>query len=128
MKGTNDWQRRSGPYRSRHGLVLGVCKGLARYMDCSTFLLRLIVIILALLSGLWPVVLLYLLVAVLMKPEPILHLETEAEAEFYGSFANSRRMALHRLKGTYDRLERRIRRIEGIVTDREYDWDRRLGG
>jgi phage shock protein C len=95
MRSPSDWQRRSGPYRSRHGLILGVCKGLARYMDCSVFLLRLIVVVIALLSAFWPVVLIYLLVALVMKPEPILHLETEAEAEFYGSFANSRRMAVH---------------------------------
>ena len=109
-------------------MVLGVCKGLARYMDCSVGLLRIITLILLLLSGFWPVVLAYLLAALLMKPEPVRHLETEAEAEFYGSLTHSRRMALHRLKATYDRLERRIRRMEGIVTDREYNWDRRLNG
>jgi phage shock protein C len=35
-------------------------------------------------------------------------------------------MALHRLKRTYDNLDRRIQRMESIVTSREYDWDRRL--
>ena len=108
MKAANDWQRRSGPYRSRHGLVLGVCKGLARYMGWSTGLLRVILVVLMLITGFWPVVLAYLLVALLMKPEPVVCLASEAEAEFYGSFANSRRMALHRLKTTYDRLDRRI--------------------
>jgi phage shock protein C len=33
---------------------------------------------------------------------------------------------LHRLKRTYDNLDRRIQRMEHIVTSREYDWDRRL--
>jgi phage shock protein C len=37
-------------------------------------------------------------------------------------------MALHRLKKTFDSLDRRIQRMEGIVTAKEYDWDRRLNG
>jgi phage shock protein C len=61
-----------------------------------------------------------------MKPEPVLPLETEAEQEFYNSYATSRSMALHRLRRTFDQLDRRIRRIESIVTSREYDWERRL--
>ncbi|MBI3301825.1 MAG: hypothetical protein HYZ72_07070 [Deltaproteobacteria bacterium] len=71
-------------------------------------------------------VVLYFLAALLMKPEPVLPLETEGEQEFYNSYASSRRMALHRLKRTYDTLDRRIQRIESIVTSREYDWERRL--
>jgi phage shock protein C len=35
-------------------------------------------------------------------------------------------MALHRLKKTYDNLDRRIRRMEDIVTAKDYDWDYRL--
>jgi len=35
-------------------------------------------------------------------------------------------MALHRLKRTFDNLDRRIQRIESIVTARDYDWERRL--
>ena len=47
-------------------------------------------------SGVWPVVILYFVAALLMKPEPVLPLKTEGEQEFYNSYANSRRMALHR--------------------------------
>ena len=36
------------------------------------------------------------------------------------------RMALARLKRTYDNIERRIRRMENLVTAHEYDWERRL--
>ncbi|NLW49592.1 MAG: PspC domain-containing protein [Candidatus Brocadiaceae bacterium] len=122
----NDWQRRTGPYRARDGLILGVCKGMARYMQCSVLVVRLIVIILTLLSTVWPMLLVYFLAGVLMKPEPVVPLETAGDAEFYSSFAGSRRMAVDRLKASFDRLDRRIRRMEGIVTDREYDWERRI--
>ena len=119
-------RQRSGPYRSRSGLILGVCKGLAAYFDFSVFGMRVITFLLLVFSGVWPIVILYFLAALLMKPEPVLPLETEGEQEFYNSYASSRRMALHRLKRTYDNLDRRIQRIESVVTSREYDWDRRL--
>src|SRR5262245_53643830 len=119
-------RQRGELYRSRTGMLLGVCKGLGEFFDFSVFWMRVIAVGLLLLSGVWPLVALYFVAALLMKPEPILFPETEEEQEFYNSYASSRRMALHRLKRTYDNLDRRIRRIEDIVTSREYDWDRRL--
>lgn len=119
-------RQRVGLYRSRSGKILGVCKGLAEYFDFPVFWMRVIALVLLVSSGIWPLVILYFVAALLMKPEPVLPLETEGEQEFYNSYASSRRMALHRLKRTYDNLDRRIRRMEDIVTDREYDWDRRL--
>ena len=108
--------RRPGPYRSRDGMVFGVCKGFADYLNFSVFWMRIIALVFLFVSFGWA----------LMKTEPVLPLESEADEEFYNSFASSRRMALHRLKRTFDSLNRRIERMEGIVTAREYDWDRRL--
>jgi phage shock protein C len=119
-------RQRTGLYRSRNGKILGVCKGVAEYFDLSVKGTRIIAVVLLVSSGIWPMVVVYFLAALLMKPEPVLPLETEGEQEFYNSYTSSRRMALHRLKRTYDNLDRRIQRMEHIVTSREYDWDRRL--
>jgi phage shock protein C len=119
-------RQRTSLYRSRSGKILGVCKGLAEYFDLSVRGTRIIAVVLLVSSGIWPMVVVYFLAALLMKPEPVLPLETEGEQEFYNSYTSSRRMALHRLKRTYDNLDRRIQRMEHIVTSREYDWDRRL--
>ena len=121
-------RQQTGLYRSRSGKILGVCKGLAEYFDFPVFWMRIIALALLVFSGIWPMVILYFVAALLMKPEPVLPLETEGEQEFYNSYATSRSMALHRLKRTYDNLDRRIRRMEDIVTAREYDWERRLNG
>lgn len=124
MTGTQ--QERKGLYRARDGAIFGVCKGVARYLDVSVFWTRVAVLVIFFLSGLWPLVMLYILAALLMKPEPVLPLETAEDTEFYHTYVTSRSAALHRLKRTYDNLERRIRRIEDIVTNTEYDWERRL--
>lgn len=125
MSGMVNKERR-GLYRSREGAIFGVCKGIAEYLDVSIFWTRVLVVVAFFISGLWPTAVLYVVGALLMKPEPVLPLRTEADAEFYNSYVTSRSAALHRLKRTYDNLERRIQRIEDIVTNREYDWERRL--
>ncbi|UCF91824.1 MAG: envelope stress response membrane protein PspC [Desulfobacterales bacterium] len=117
---------RGGLYRSRNGVILGVCRGLAEYFDFSVFWARAIAIVLLLVSGVWPAAGLYLIAALLMKPEPVIPIHTDEEREFYDSYTHSRHGAAQRLKRRYEHLERRIRRMEHIVTTREFDWENRL--
>ena len=68
----------------------------------------------------------YLLAALIMKPGPVIPLDSEDEQEFYDSYTGNRHRALKRLKHRFERLERRIQRMEHVVTGPEYDWDRRM--
>jgi phage shock protein C len=113
-------------YRSRDGVVAGVCSGLARYFNLSLFWVRMVAVILLLLTGLWPVVGIYIAAALLMKPEPVRPIANAAEQEFYDSYVSSRRSAVERIKRRFSRLERRIQRLEDTVTGPEFDWDQRL--
>jgi phage shock protein C len=115
-----------GLYRSRNGMILGVFKGLAEYFDVSVGWLRTIGIIVFIFSGFWPIVVLYLLAALLMKPEPVIPLESLDDKEFYDSYTQSRRGAVHRMKRQFDNLNRRIQRMEDVVTDKEFEWEQRL--
>ncbi|HOZ49103.1 MAG TPA: envelope stress response membrane protein PspC [Candidatus Hydrogenedentes bacterium] len=117
---------RGSLYRSRHGAILGVCRGLAEYVNFSVFWTRVIALACLVFTGFWPVLGLYLLAALLMKPEPVHPFLSEEDREFYDTYAASRSSALQRLKRTYDHLDRRIRRMENVVTSRDYDWERRL--
>lgn len=117
---------RGGLYRSRNGIILGVCRGIAEYFDFSVFWVRAIVVIVLLISGFWPIMILYFIAALLMKPEPVIPIQTEEEQEFYDSYTHSSKGAADRLKRRYDNLERRIQRMEHTVTTREFDWDHRL--
>ena len=115
-----------GLYRSRNGAIFGVCRGLAEYFDFSIFWTRTFAVILLLFTGLWPITGLYLLAALLMKPEPVIAIQSEDEREFYDSYASSRHRAAQRLKRRYESLERRIRRMEHSVTSKEFNWENRL--
>lgn len=119
---------RTGIYRSRSGAILGVCKGLAEHFDFSVFWTRVIAVILLFVAGFLPAIGLYLLAALLMKPEPVIPVHDADEKEFYDSYTNSRHGALQRLKRRYENLQRRIQRMEHIVTSAEYDWENRLNG
>lgn len=116
-----------GLYRSRHGIIAGVCRGLADYFNLSVSWLRFLIIVLMVFSGLWPLIILYAVAAMVMKPEPVRPIETEAEKDFYDDYVHSRHSAARRVKRRYDHLERRLRRMEDSVTAREFDWDRRMG-
>lgn len=123
-----EWRRRRGAlYRSRNGMILGVCKGIADLYELPVFWLRIGVLFLMFFTGIWPVVLGYFVLAFCCKPEPVLPFETEGDSEFYHSYTNSRSMALHRIKRKFEQLQNRLRRMEDVVTSREFNWDMKMG-
>lgn len=119
-------EKQGGIYRSRDGVFLGVCKGIAEYFDFSVFWVRIALFIMFIFSGFWPVIGVYLVAAFFMKPKPIKPLESEEEREFYDSYVHSPKTAAQRLKKKFAEMERRIRNMEDKVTGREYDWERRF--
>jgi len=125
MSANND-KLSKGLYRSRKGWVLGVCRGLAEYLDFSLFWTRVLVVTILLFTGLWPIVAVYLVAAILMKPEPVIPFESDRDQEFYESYVSARNIALRRLRNTFDSLNRRIQRLEDKVTSKDFEWEQKL--
>ncbi len=115
-----------GMYRSRKGIILGVCRGIAEYFDFSIFWTRATAFILLIFTGLWPLMAMYFIAALLLKPEPVIPIENIDQQEFYDSYLNSRRGATERIRKKYENLEHRIQRMEHRVTERNFDWEQRL--
>jgi phage shock protein C len=103
-----------------------VLRGIAEYFDFSVFWARTVAVVLLLITGIWPITGLYLLAALLMKPEPVVPIGNEAEQEFYDSYTHSRLNAVRRIKRRFDGLERRLQRMEHRVTSPEFSWEDRL--
>jgi phage shock protein C len=116
---------RAKAYRARDGLVWGVCKGVAEHFEVSVFWTRVAAVVLIPMTGGW-ILAAYVAAGFLLPPKSAVPIQTEVEQEFYDSYTHSSSMALNRLKRTYDGLNRRIQRVEDVVTTSEYDWDRRL--
>ncbi len=113
-------------YRSRDGMVLGVCKGVADYLDFNVFALRFILVVVTIMTGFALPLIGYFVAGIVMKPEPIVPFRHDMDREFYQSYTTSRPLAIQRLRQTYDALDRRIQRIESIVTSKDFDWDSRM--
>ena len=101
-------------YRSRRGMALGVCRGLAEYLGLPVLVVRAFVVVLFVVTG-FVAVLGYVACGLLIRLEPL------------GDEPSGR---LHRKVGGLSRrardLDARIARMESHVTSREYDFDRRL--
>ena len=115
-----------GLYRSRSGIIMGVCRGVGDYLNFSVFWIRAILVILFLMSGFWPVVVLYFVAGFLMKVEPVIRSHVHYEEEYCGASARTRRPSSDYIKRRHQTLERRLHNLESIVTSKEYDWERRL--
>lgn len=63
--------RRPGLYRSRRKMILGVCRGLADYFSIPAFGVRAAALVLLIGTGFWPIGALYLMAALILKPEPV---------------------------------------------------------
>ncbi|MDF7799013.1 envelope stress response membrane protein PspC [Pontiellaceae bacterium B1224] len=122
----NDNNRKGGPYKSRKGMVCGVCAGLAEHFGIASFWLRIGVVILFLATGLWPTLILYFVAAMIMKPKPVQPLRSSEEENFYDAYVRSPKYTIHQIHEKFINLDRRIQRMEDTVTARGYDWERRF--
>ena len=135
-------------YRSHDGKLLGVFKGIAETAGWRCGLTRVVgVIVLLTLAGamgahgLHVSILVagffYLLLALLMQPPRPAGAVVDPTDPVRGSVPppmppprypgiNRPRVDLAQLDRQLDGLNRRIQRMETIVTDREYDWNRRM--
>ena len=114
--------RPGGLYRSRDGVIFGVCRGIAEHFDFSVFWVRALAVIAAVVTGIWPAIGLYCLAALLMKPEPKPERERFTESDSGSASSSSVHRAAERIKRRYEDLDRRIQRMESIVTSREFKW------
>ena len=125
----NSSMTRSGLYRSREGIILGVCRGIADYFDFSVLWIRVILIIVFIFTGFWPIIGVYILAALLMKSDPHMSGSQESKRNRYCRYKKGAgRAAAERFKRRWRHLEQRIRRMEDKVTSREFEWNRRFYG
>lgn len=64
-------RRPRGLYRSRNGMIFGVCRGLADYFDLDAFWLRVAAVVGFIVTGFFPLGVVYILAAMIMRKEPL---------------------------------------------------------
>lgn len=111
-------------YRSRHGKIFGVCQGLADWKDLPADTLRVIVGISILVTGVFPGILIYAVIGLLLPLEPVRSRSSYTYRESTGE--NTRYTAKENLRETFERLKRKVEDMEETVFDKERDWDERF--
>ena len=113
-------------YRSRNGVIWGVCRGVSDYFNFRVGWVRFLAIVILLLSGIWPIVAIYFIAGLLMKPEPVIPLGSQEETDFYDNYTHSRQRTLREMRRRFSSLDRRLRRMEDRVTSRDFEWEQRF--
>ena len=108
-------------YRSPRGKVFGVATGLAEWRDLNPDMVRLIVLIVVISTGAFPGALIYLAAALIipMNPGP-----QAFEGEYYTAKDDHR--SDEDLQSEYDRLKKKVEKMENDMFNKERDWDDRF--
>ena len=109
-------------YRSRQGIFMGVCRGVADHFDLSVFWVRAVVVMAFLFTGFWPMGVFYITAGLLLKLEPVTPLENGTDPEGHAFPSASRSASIQRIKEKFDNINRRIQRMEDTVTSRDFEF------
>ncbi|MGH0052026.1 MAG: PspC domain-containing protein [Sphaerochaetaceae bacterium] len=107
-------------YRSPRGKIFGVCTGLAEWRDLPPDPVRLIVFLAVLFTGFFPGVLIYLLAALIIPMNP----EGSYNSTIYADDTSN--TSDEDLKAEYERLKRKVEKMESEMFNKERDWDARF--
>ena len=109
-------------YRSPRGKIFGVCTGLAEWRDLPADPVRLIVFIVVLATGIFPGALIYLAAALVIPMNP------EGSGSYNSTIYadDNPRESEEELKAEYERLKRKVEKMESEMFNKERDWDDRF--
>lgn len=104
-------------YRSNTNKVLaGVCGGMAEHFDFNPTGVRLLFALFTFGTGLFWGFIIYLVLAMVMKPAPVESFRNIGEEDFWNTYHASRTTALQKVQQRFDALDRRLQNMESIVT------------
>lgn len=108
-------------YRSPRGKIFGVATGLAEWRDLNPDMVRLIIFLVVLSTGVFPGALIYLGAALMIPMNPGAQ---TFEGEYYKTNTNHR--SDEDLQAEYDRLKKKVEKMENDMFNKERDWDDRF--
>lgn len=108
-----------------HGMIAGVCAGLAEYIGLRPVQVRLLAI-LGLVFFFVPALVLYVALALALPPKPPDLYRAEDEALFWRTVRTTPNQALGALRERLRDLDRRLGHIESLVASDEYELRRKF--
>lgn len=114
-------ERTARLYRSRNGMLFGVCQGIADWKGINAGYVRLTLVILTVFTGFFPFGLLYLLAAFFLPAEPAC-----GDRESRTWYRSGVRKGFYDLRQEFDEMSSRFNRTDRNDYSRERDWDNRF--
>jgi phage shock protein C len=108
-----------------HGILAGVCAGIADYLGVERIIIRLAFVV-ALVFVIVPAALAYILLAIALPKRPPALYRNEEEAVFWRGVATAPDDTLAALRRHFGALEGRLREMERQVTSGELDLRRKF--
>lgn len=110
----------------RNGRCMGVCAGIADYFDVRPGVVRLLTIILAFITGFWPVIVGYCVLGFILETKPREMYDKPEEDEFWRLARNNPDYMRADLRKRFKDIERRTRAMEAYITSKKFRLDREL--
>jgi len=114
-----------GLYRSKNGMIFGVCQGLAEWKKLPVGYIRLFVLLAFFMTGFFPLGALYLGLAFFL-PVKESGSSSRNDESYHNRFRNDRSGMINDIKNEFENLKDRVRHMESDMFDKEKDWDSRF--
>ncbi len=114
-------------YKNPHqGKITGVCAGIADYFDVKVSVVRVLFVLGALFTGIWPFVIGYIIASMCLDPKPRDLYEDDREEQFWKQARKSPDYTAAELRRRFRDIERRTNEMEAYMTSKRYRLEREL--
>ena len=110
----------------RRGKCMGVCAGIADYLDIKVGVVRVLTVIGALVTGIWFFVIAYFVLGFVLDPKPRDLYEDEKEEEFWKQTRKAPDYTAAELRRRFRDIERRTSDMEAYMTSKRFRLEREL--
>jgi phage shock protein C len=114
-------------YKDPHrGKLMGVCAGIADYLDIKVGVVRVLVVLGALVTGIWFFAIAYFILGFVLDPMPRDLYQDEREEEFWKQTRKAPDYTAAELRRRFRDIERRTSDMEAYMTSKRFRLEREL--
>lgn len=107
---------------------MGVCQGIADWRDLPVGPIRLLLIIIAVSTGVFPVLVIYILAGLIMPLEPTEreYRDRYSKDDIKDRYREDRRHTVNDIKEEFEDLKEKVSNMEDDVFNKEREWDKKF--
>lgn len=111
---------------TKDGRFMGVCAGVADYFDIRPGVIRLLAVIAFFMTGIFPTLIIYLLLGFILENKPAVIVEDPEEDKFWQKARTKPAYTKVDMQSRYSDIEKRTRNLEAYLTSKQFKLHREL--